>query len=116
MPGASEATMADATSSRPQVNGILETSLYVEGPTQSVEFYRRVFGFKPTDTDQKEGSPMRRDCVQCVPVTAAYSCCSRKALQQTQTQQARSTPPSPFPDRNYQHGRHGCPSRGLRLS
>lgn len=45
--------MADATSSRPQVNGILETSLYVEQPTQSV--YRRVFGFEPIDTDQKEG-------------------------------------------------------------
>ncbi len=31
---------------RPSVNGILETSLYVERPTQSVEFYRRVFGFE----------------------------------------------------------------------
>ena len=47
--------MADATSSRPQVNGILETSLYVERPTQSVEFYRRVFGFEPIDTDPKVG-------------------------------------------------------------
>ena len=47
--------MADATSSRPQVNGILETSLYVGRPTQSVEFYRRVFGFEPIDTDQIEG-------------------------------------------------------------
>ena len=47
--------MADATSSRPQVNGILETSLYVEHPTQSVEFYRRVFGFEPIDADQEEG-------------------------------------------------------------
>jgi catechol 2,3-dioxygenase-like lactoylglutathione lyase family enzyme len=47
--------MSDATSSRPQVNGILQTSLYVEPPTQSVEFYRRVFGFEPIDTDQIEG-------------------------------------------------------------
>ena len=47
--------MADATSSRPQVNGILETSLYVERPTRSVEFYRRVFGFEPIDTDPKVG-------------------------------------------------------------
>jgi hypothetical protein len=47
--------MSDATSSRPQVNGILETSLYVEHPIRSVEFYRRVFGFEPVDTDQKEG-------------------------------------------------------------
>jgi hypothetical protein len=35
--------MSDATSNRPYVNGILETSLYVERPTRSVEFYRRVF-------------------------------------------------------------------------
>jgi catechol-2,3-dioxygenase len=47
--------MPEATSSRPQVNGILETSLYVERPTRSVEFYRRVFGFEPIDLDQKEG-------------------------------------------------------------
>jgi len=47
--------MSDATSSRPQVNGILETSLYVERPTRSVEFYRRVFGFELIDTDPREG-------------------------------------------------------------
>jgi catechol 2,3-dioxygenase-like lactoylglutathione lyase family enzyme len=47
--------MSDAASSRPQVNGILETSLYVENPTRSVEFYRRVFGFEVIDIDQKEG-------------------------------------------------------------
>jgi len=47
--------MSEAISRRPQVNGILETSLYVEHPIQSVEFYRRVFGFEPIDTDQKEG-------------------------------------------------------------
>lgn len=44
--------MADAAS-RPQVNAILETSLYVQRPTQSVEFYRRVFSFEPLDTDQR---------------------------------------------------------------
>ena len=47
--------MLEATSSRPHVNGILETSLYVERPTRSVEFYRRVFGFEPMDVDEKEG-------------------------------------------------------------
>ena len=47
--------MSDATSRRPQVNGILETSLYVERPTRSVEFYRRVFGFEPIDTDPNQG-------------------------------------------------------------
>jgi len=46
--------MSNAISSRPQVNGILETSLYVEHPTRSVEFYGRVFGFEPIDTDQEE--------------------------------------------------------------
>ena len=47
--------MSEAISSQPQVNGILETSLYVEHPTQSVEFYRRIFGFEPIDIDQEEG-------------------------------------------------------------
>jgi len=47
--------MSETTSSRPRVNGILETSLYVEHPARSVEFYRRVFGFEPIDPDQKEG-------------------------------------------------------------
>ena len=47
--------MADASFRRPQVNGILETSLYIEDPARSVEFYRRVFGFELIDTDQKEG-------------------------------------------------------------
>jgi len=47
--------MSDALSGPPRVNGILETSLYVEHPTRSVEFYRRVFGFELIDTDQKEG-------------------------------------------------------------
>jgi catechol-2,3-dioxygenase len=47
--------MSDVTSGRPQVNGILETSLYVEHPSRSVEFYRRIFGFEPIDIDEKEG-------------------------------------------------------------
>ena len=47
--------MSEAASHRPQVNGILETSLYVESPPRSVEFYRRVFGFEPIDLDPKEG-------------------------------------------------------------
>jgi len=37
------------------VNGILETSLYVECPTRSVDFYQRIFGFELIDVDQKEG-------------------------------------------------------------
>ena len=49
---------------RPTVNGILETSLYVESPTRSVEFYRRVFGFELLDatqqvTDDTRLCPMR---------------------------------------------------------
>jgi len=37
--------MPDALSKAPQVNGVLETSLYVKSPAHSAEFYRRVFGF-----------------------------------------------------------------------
>ena len=86
--------MSDATSSRPQVNGILETSLYVERPTQWVEFYRRIFGFEPIDTEQREDlTDKTRLCAMraCDRSTAAYSYCSRKGPQQTQTQPARST-------------------------
>ena len=39
--------MAQSTSNPPQVNGVLETSLYVESAARSAEFYRRVFGFEP---------------------------------------------------------------------
>jgi len=31
----------------PRVNGILETSLYVESAVRAAEFYSRVFGFEP---------------------------------------------------------------------
>lgn len=33
----------------PRVNGILETSLYVESAARSAEFYERVFGFEVID-------------------------------------------------------------------
>jgi catechol 2,3-dioxygenase-like lactoylglutathione lyase family enzyme len=47
--------MADAASTRPEVNGIVESSLYVESVARSVQFYKRVFGFEPIDTDENEG-------------------------------------------------------------
>ena len=48
----------------PRVNGILETSLYVESAARSAEFYRRVFGFEllepgETPTDETRLCPMR---------------------------------------------------------
>ncbi len=48
----------------PRVNGILETSLYVESPARSAEFYRRVFGFEPLEpgeplNDETRLCPMR---------------------------------------------------------
>jgi len=46
--------MSDAGSVRPAINGVLETSIYVERPTRSVEFYRRVFGFEVIAPDSKE--------------------------------------------------------------
>ena len=39
---------------RPQVNGILETSLYVEHLPRSVEFYQRVLGFETIAPDPTE--------------------------------------------------------------
>jgi catechol 2,3-dioxygenase-like lactoylglutathione lyase family enzyme len=47
--------LEEATPSRPQVNGVLETSLYVERPARSVDFYRRVFGFELIDKSEEEG-------------------------------------------------------------
>jgi catechol 2,3-dioxygenase-like lactoylglutathione lyase family enzyme len=46
--------MPHASSIPPHVNGILETSLYVESAARSAEFYRRVFGFQPIDPDENE--------------------------------------------------------------
>lgn len=41
--------MADAATAPLRVNGILETSLYVESAARSAEFYRRIFGFEPLE-------------------------------------------------------------------
>jgi catechol 2,3-dioxygenase-like lactoylglutathione lyase family enzyme len=41
--------MSNVVSRPPRVNGILETSLYVESPDRSAEFYQRVFGFQPLE-------------------------------------------------------------------
>jgi catechol-2,3-dioxygenase len=42
-------TMTQPNSNPPNVNGVLETSLYVESAARSAEFYRRVFGFEPLE-------------------------------------------------------------------
>ena len=49
---------------RPNVNGILETSLYVKSPARSAEFYQRIFGFEPLEpgeplNDETRLCPMR---------------------------------------------------------
>jgi catechol 2,3-dioxygenase-like lactoylglutathione lyase family enzyme len=56
--------MADAATTPPRVNGILETSLYVKSTARSAEFYRRVFGFEPLEpgeplNDETRLCPMR---------------------------------------------------------
>ena len=56
--------MSTVTTMPPRVNGILETSLYVESPARSAEFYSRVFGFEPLESGEalNEGTrlcPMR---------------------------------------------------------
>jgi len=47
-----ENNMSNVATVPPRVNGILETSLYVESPARSAEFYRRVFGFEPLEPCQ----------------------------------------------------------------
>jgi catechol-2,3-dioxygenase len=56
--------MPGSSSNPPHVNGILETSLYVESAARSAEFYRRVFGFEPLEpaeplNDETRLCPMR---------------------------------------------------------
>ena len=38
---------------RPQLTGVLETSLYVDDVERSKTFYQRVFGFDPMEGDQR---------------------------------------------------------------
>ena len=59
-----ERKMSTFPAMRPLVSGILETSLYVESPAHSAEFYRRVFGFEPLEpgeppNDETRLCPMR---------------------------------------------------------
>ena len=49
----------------PRVNGILETSLYVESAARSAEFYQRVFGFEVIDFDAERLDGATRLCVMC---------------------------------------------------
>jgi catechol 2,3-dioxygenase-like lactoylglutathione lyase family enzyme len=44
--------MGARTFSGPSVNGILETSLYVQSVARSFDFYRRVFGFELIDASE----------------------------------------------------------------
>ncbi len=46
----------------PRVNGILETSLYVESAAKSAEFYQRVFGFEVIDFDGERLDDATRLC------------------------------------------------------
>jgi len=54
--------MPDVFSKRPNVSGILETSLYVESAARSAEFYQRIFGFEPIATDPHELNDDTRLC------------------------------------------------------
>ena len=47
----------------PRVNEILETSLYVENPAKSAEFYRRVLGFEVIDFAGERLDDATRLCV-----------------------------------------------------
>ena len=57
--------MPHTGSTPPRVNGILETSLYVESAARSAEFYRRVFGFEPLES----GEPLN-DATRLCPMRA----------------------------------------------
>ena len=54
--------MADPSKTPPRVNGILETSLYVQSAARSAEFYERVFGFEIIDFDGEQLDDSTRLC------------------------------------------------------
>lgn len=55
--------MTGQSKTPPQVNGILETSLYVQSAARSAEFYRQVFGFEIIDFDGEQLDDGTRLCV-----------------------------------------------------
>ena len=57
--------MTGTSEKPPPVNGILETSLYVQSAARSAEFYRRVFGFEVIDFDGEKLDDKTRLCVMC---------------------------------------------------
>ena len=100
--------------SRLHVNGILETSIYVDSPTRSVEFYRRIFGFEPIAPDPHEINDDTRLC--------ALRAGDRSVLllKATRTPPAQSTSPSASRGPISMHGSHGwrskaSPSKSERL-
>jgi catechol-2,3-dioxygenase len=52
----------DSKPNPPGVNGILESSLYVENPLRSAEFYERIFGFHVIEPDRRVLSDDTRLC------------------------------------------------------
>jgi catechol 2,3-dioxygenase-like lactoylglutathione lyase family enzyme len=108
--------MSEAISSRPRVNGILETSLYVERLTRSAEFYQRVFGFELIDPDQKEGiTDETRLCAMHAGDRNILLLFKKGATANTDAT-GRIRIAFAIARRNYQLGRHGCRNREFRLS
>ena len=54
--------MAPNASTRPAVNGILETSLYVQNVAQSLKFYQRVLGFELIAASDEKVTDQTRLC------------------------------------------------------
>jgi len=54
-----EEPMPEASSIPPRVNGVLETSLYVQSAARSAEFYHRVFGFEPLEANEPPNDETR---------------------------------------------------------
>jgi len=83
--------MVDAASIPPDVNGIVESSLYVESVARSVQFYERVFGLNRSTPTKRREALIRHASVRCVLATGAYCCYSRRERRTTLMPPARST-------------------------
>ena len=51
--------MPQPSSIPPRVNGVLETSIYVQSVPRSAEFYHRVFGFEALESDESPNDETR---------------------------------------------------------
>ena len=95
----------------PKLDGILESSLYVDDLRRAVRFYQGIFGF-PVISDSVSA------VARCTQARAKYCCSSRKELRGRLYLRTMATANCishlRFRPLSWPHGNHGLQSRELR--